>query len=33
MGSTGLLPPLAAAWGAPVAFAAGAITLLLYSEG
>ena len=27
------LPPLAAAWGAPVAFAAGAISILLYSEG
>ena len=33
MGSTGILPPLAAAWGAPVAFAAGAITVLLYAEG
>ncbi len=33
MGSTGILPPLAAAWGAPVAFAAGAISILLYSEG
>jgi lipopolysaccharide export system permease protein len=33
MGSTGVLPPLAAAWGAPVAFAAGAITILLYAEG
>ena len=33
MGSTGILPPLAAAWGAPVAFAAGAISVLLYSEG
>jgi lipopolysaccharide export system permease protein len=33
MGSTGILPPLAAAWGAPVVFAAGAVTLLLYSEG
>ncbi len=33
MGSTGILPPLAAAWGAPVAFAAGAVTILLYAEG
>jgi lipopolysaccharide export system permease protein len=33
MGSTGILPPLAAAWGAPVAFAAFAISILLYSEG
>lgn len=33
MGTTGALPPLAAAWAAPVAFAAGAITLLLYAEG
>jgi lipopolysaccharide export system permease protein len=33
MGSTGILPPLAAAWGAPVAFAAGAVTVLLYAEG
>ena len=33
MGSTGILPPLIAAWGAPVAFAAGAISVLLYSEG
>jgi lipopolysaccharide export system permease protein len=33
MGSTGILPPFAAAWGAPVAFAAGAVTLLLYAEG
>jgi lipopolysaccharide export system permease protein len=33
MGSTGILPPLAAAWGAPVAFAAGAVTVLLFSEG
>ena len=32
MGSTGILPPLVAAWGAPVSFAAGAVTLLLYSE-
>jgi lipopolysaccharide export system permease protein len=33
MGSTGILPPLAAAWGAPVAFAAGAVSILLYAEG
>jgi lipopolysaccharide export system permease protein len=33
MGQTGVLPPLAAAWGAPVAFAAGAISLMLYAEG
>lgn len=33
MGSTGILPPLAAAWGAPVAFGAGAISILLYAEG
>jgi len=33
MGSTGVLPPLVAAWGAPVVFAAGAITILLYAEG
>ncbi|MGH7023778.1 MAG: LPS export ABC transporter permease LptG [Caulobacteraceae bacterium] len=33
MGETGVLPPWAAAWGAPVAFAAGAVTYLLYAEG
>jgi lipopolysaccharide export system permease protein len=33
MGQTGVLPPLAAAWGAPVVFAAGAASLLLYAEG
>jgi lipopolysaccharide export system permease protein len=33
MGQTGVLPPLAAAWGAPVAFAAGAVSLMLYAEG
>ena len=33
MGQTGVLPPLVAAWGAPVAFAAGAISVLLYAEG
>jgi lipopolysaccharide export system permease protein len=33
MGTTGVLPAALAAWGAPVAFAAGAVTLLLYAEG
>ena len=33
MGQTGVLPPLVAAWGAPVGFAAGAISILLYAEG
>ncbi|MGA2951846.1 MAG: LptF/LptG family permease [Caulobacteraceae bacterium] len=33
MGQTGVLPPWAAAWGAPVAFAAGAVSYLLYAEG
>jgi lipopolysaccharide export system permease protein len=33
MGQAGVLPPLAATWGAPVAFAAGAVTILLYAEG
>jgi lipopolysaccharide export system permease protein len=33
MGQTGVLPPLVAAWGAPVAFAAGAVSILLYAEG
>jgi lipopolysaccharide export system permease protein len=33
MGQTGVLPPLIAAWGAPVAFAAGAVSVLLYAEG
>jgi len=33
MGETGALPPWAAAWGAPVAFAAGAVSILLYAEG
>ena len=33
MGQTGVLPPLIAAWAAPVAFAAGAVSLLLYAEG
>jgi len=28
-----VLPPWAAAWGAPVVFAAGAATLLLFAEG
>ena len=33
MGSAGILPPILAAWGAPVAFAAGAVSILLYAEG
>jgi lipopolysaccharide export system permease protein len=33
MGSTGVLPAALAAWGAPIGFAAGAISLLLYAEG
>jgi lipopolysaccharide export system permease protein len=33
MGETGVLPPLVAAWGAPVVFAAGAVSILLYAEG
>jgi len=33
MGQTGVLPPAVAAWGAPVAFAAGAVSILLYAEG
>ncbi len=33
MGQVGTLPPLVAAWGAPVGFAAGAISILLYAEG
>ena len=33
MGETGSLPPWAAAWGAPAAFAAGAVSFLLYAEG
>ena len=33
LGQTGVLPPWAAAWGAPVAFAAAAISYLLYAEG
>jgi lipopolysaccharide export system permease protein len=33
MGETGVLPALAAAWGAPVAFAAGAVSILLWAEG
>jgi len=32
MGETGVLPPVVAAWGAPVAFAAGAISIMLYAE-
>ncbi|MGI9170614.1 MAG: LptF/LptG family permease, partial [Caulobacteraceae bacterium] len=33
MGQTGVLPPAVAAWGAPAAFAAGAVSILLYAEG
>lgn len=33
MGQTGVLPPAVAAWGAPVAFTAGAVSILLYAEG
>jgi len=33
MGQTGVLPPLAAAWGAPIGFTAGAVSVLLYAEG
>ncbi|HWF01849.1 MAG TPA: LptF/LptG family permease [Caulobacteraceae bacterium] len=33
MGSTGVLPAGIAAWGAPIAFAAGAVSILLYTEG
>ncbi len=33
MGTTGVLPAALAAWGAPIGFAAGAVTLLLYAEG
>jgi lipopolysaccharide export system permease protein len=33
MGQGGVLPPLVAAWGAPVVFAAGAVSILLYAEG
>ncbi len=33
MGQTGVLPPIVAAWGAPIGFAAGAVSLLLYAEG
>ncbi len=33
MGQVGTLPPLVAAWGAPVGFAAGAVSILLYAEG
>jgi lipopolysaccharide export system permease protein len=32
MGQTGALPPILAAWGAPLVFAAGAVTVLLYAE-
>ena len=33
MGQVGTLPPLVAAWGAPVGFTAGAVSILLYAEG
>ena len=33
MGQTGVLPPAVAAWGAPVAFGCGALSILLYAEG
>ncbi|MEO8114993.1 MAG: LptF/LptG family permease, partial [Phenylobacterium sp.] len=33
LGQAGVLPPILAAWGAPVAFACGAVTVLLYAEG
>ena len=33
LGQTGVLPPALAAWGAPIAFACGAISVLLYMEG
>jgi lipopolysaccharide export system permease protein len=33
MGQTGVLPPFMAAWGAPLAFTAGAVSILLYAEG
>jgi lipopolysaccharide export system permease protein len=33
LGQTGVLPPALAAWGAPVAFACGAVSILLYAEG
>ena len=33
MGSTGVLPAGIAAWGAPIVFAAGAVSILLYAEG
>ncbi|MEO9212327.1 MAG: LptF/LptG family permease, partial [Caulobacteraceae bacterium] len=33
MGQSGVLPAAVAAWGAPVAFAAGAVSILLYAEG
>ncbi|HWA59901.1 MAG TPA: LptF/LptG family permease [Caulobacteraceae bacterium] len=32
MGSTGVLPPAIAAWGAPLAFGAGVLTVLLYID-
>ncbi|HZZ34458.1 MAG TPA: LptF/LptG family permease, partial [Caulobacteraceae bacterium] len=33
LGQAGVLPPAMAAWGAPLAFMFGAITVLLYAEG
>jgi lipopolysaccharide export system permease protein len=33
LGETSALPPILAAWSAPVAFAALAVTVLLYAEG
>ena len=33
MGEAGVLPPGIAAWGAPIAFAAGAVSVMLYAEG
>ena len=33
LGQAGVLPPPLAAWGAPIAFACGAVTVLLYAEG
>ena len=33
LGETSALPPVLAAWSAPVAFAALAVTVLLYVEG
>jgi lipopolysaccharide export system permease protein len=33
LGETNALPPVLAAWSAPVAFSALAVTVLLYAEG